>query len=128
MLPRNAPKGACMSTERFVPVTRPVDHPVTRPAIRPAGDPIVITVVHAPACHLCDDAENLLAGLAEKFPRIAVERIDVDSAAGRRLIAEHRPAMNPLVLIDGEFFSSGRLSRGRLRTLLKRRMAGTAQL
>lgn len=84
---------------------------------------ITVTVVHAPACHFCDDAEQALTRLAETYP-IIIDRVDIHSERGRRLLARHRPAMNPLVLVDGEFFGFGRLSRGRLRTLLERRTAG----
>jgi len=41
-------------------------------------------------------------------------------------VAVHRPAMNPLVLVDGAFFSSGRLPRKKLITLLERRGDRTA--
>ncbi|MCK6210318.1 glutaredoxin family protein [Georgenia sp. EYE_87] len=76
-----------------------------------------VTVVHAPACHLCDDAERALSTLAERF-RLAVCTVDVDSAEGRELLAVHRPAMYPLVLVGGSFFSSGRLPRRKLEKLL----------
>lgn len=82
-----------------------------------------VTVVHAPACHFCDDAEQALTRLAETYP-VIIDRVDIHSERGRQLVARHRPAMNPLVLVDGEFFGFGRLSRGRLRTLLERRTAG----
>ncbi|RPF28221.1 glutaredoxin family protein [Georgenia muralis] len=78
-----------------------------------------VTVVHAPACHFCEDAERALEALAERYP-LDVDTIDIDSAEGRRLVAVHRPAMNPLVLVDGTFFSSGRLPRRKLEKVLAR--------
>jgi glutaredoxin len=85
-------------------------------------DPPVLTVVHAPACHFCHDAEEALDALAgeHRFERRVVE---IESDEGRRLVAHHRPAMNPLVLVDGEFFSSGRLPRKKLVRLLRSRAA-----
>ncbi|WP_407343560.1 glutaredoxin [Pengzhenrongella phosphoraccumulans] len=79
---------------------------------------INITVVHAPACHFCDDAEQSLSLLAERFP-LAVRIVALESDEGRLLTAKHRPAMNPLVLIDGRFFSAGRLPRKKLTALLE---------
>ena len=89
---------------------------------QPQGSPTSVTVVHAEACHFCDDAEQALALLAEEFP-LAVTVIEVDSAEGRRLVGAHRPAMNPLVLLDGAYFSSGRLPRKKLTRLLEARAA-----
>ncbi|WHP16620.1 glutaredoxin family protein [Cellulomonas sp. ES6] len=80
----------------------------------------VITVVQAPACHFCDDAKHALAALAEQTP-LLVRVVDIDSDAGRALVAEHRPAMNPLVLLDGRYFSSGRLPRRKLAKALEGR-------
>ena len=86
----------------------------------PARSPLAVTVVHAPACHFCEDAESELANLAQRFA-IEVRRVEVDSAEGRALVAHHRPAMNPLVLLDGAFFSTGRLPRKKLIKLLEAR-------
>jgi hypothetical protein len=76
-----------------------------------------ITVVHAPACHFCADAREALTQLSQEFP-IRVELVAADSDTGRALVGTHRPAMFPLVLVDGARFSTGRLPRGKLRALL----------
>lgn len=83
-----------------------------------------VTVVSAPACHFCEDADQALAKLEGEFV-IAVEHVALDSDAGRRLVAEHRPAMNPLVLLDGAYFSAGRLPRKKLARQLARMGAAT---
>lgn len=82
--------------------------------------PPVVTVVHAPGCHYCDDAERVLADLAVQVP-LDVRLVPSTSVAGLQLVAAHRPAMYPLVLVDGEFLSAGRLSPRRLRTVLTSR-------
>ncbi|GIG30740.1 glutaredoxin [Cellulomonas marina] len=85
-----------------------------------ANDPPVVTVVHAPACHFCHDAEEALAAMARDVP-LVVRSVGIDTDEGRALVAEHRPAMNPLVLLDDQFFSAGRLPRKKLsRTLAGR--------
>ncbi|WP_448059223.1 glutaredoxin [Cellulomonas hominis] len=84
---------------------------------------VTVTVVHAPACHFCEDAEAGLAELAARFA-LDVRVVGIESPEGQRLVAVHRPAMNPLVLVDGEYFSSGRLPRKKLVKLLERRGVG----
>jgi hypothetical protein len=81
---------------------------------------MLVTLVHSPACHFCDDAQAALAALAPQLP-VTVELVAADSPTGRRLVGAHRAAMYPLVLLDGEFFSCGRLPRGKLRRELARR-------
>jgi glutaredoxin len=85
-----------------------------------------VTVVQAPACHFCADAEEALDELAHEFP-IDVESVAADSDSGLALIAAHRPGLFPLVLVDGENFSSGRLPRNKLRALLRARSAPTVR-
>ena len=80
---------------------------------------IDITVVHTPACHLCDEAEQALTVLAARYP-LRVRVVELESSEGVRLTQQHRPAMNPLVVVDGRFFSAGRLPRKKLTALLER--------
>jgi hypothetical protein len=86
------------------------------------GPSVTITIVQAPACHLCQDAESAVQQLSADYP-VTCRLLDIRSAEGLALIATHRPATNPLVLLDGEFFSAGRLPRGKLRKTLDRRAA-----
>lgn len=86
---------------------------------------VKITVVNAPACHFCDDAEQALGVLAQRFP-LDVRVVALESPEGARLVIEHRPTMTPLVLVDDVFFSSGRLPRRKLEKLLIARGAGLA--
>lgn len=82
--------------------------------------PAQVTLVHSPACHFCDDAESALDDLGKGYA-IDVAVVYIESLVGAELVARHRPAMNPLVLVDGAFFSSGRLPRKKLVTLLDER-------
>lgn len=72
-----------------------------------------LTLVTLPACHFCDDARAVLDPLATQ-QRIALRTVEADSAEGQSLIEAHRPALFPLVLVDGRFLSAGRLPRRRL--------------
>jgi hypothetical protein len=87
------------------------------------GDPVVVTVVEAPACHLCEDAKSILAVLAQMYP-ITVHVVSIGEEPGRVLMQEHRAPMSPLVLLDGQYFSSGRLPRRKLERRLEEMRVG----
>ncbi len=82
----------------------------------------LMTVVHAPGCHFCEDADAVLTEMASRYP-LRVERVDIRSAQGMELVQLHRPTMNPLVLVDGRYFSAGRLPRKKLARLLDQQSA-----
>lgn len=92
---------------------------VSKAEADPAGD-VPVTVVHTEACHFCEDALDALRGLAEEYP-LRVSTVPGDSPQGQRLLAEYRAGMFPLVLVDGRYFSQGRLPRRKLRALLEER-------
>jgi glutaredoxin len=75
-----------------------------------------ITIVQAPACHFCADADQILSDLADRYP-VQLIRLDMRTSEGLLLTQQHRAAMSPLVLVDGQFFSQGRLPRGKVRQL-----------
>ncbi|MBU4337251.1 MAG: glutaredoxin [Actinobacteria bacterium] len=91
----------------------------------PSTGTVRITVVPSPACHFCEDAEQTLAGMADSFT-FELERVPMETPEGARLVAEHRPALSPLVLVDGIYFSAGRLPRKKLTKLLTARGASIA--
>lgn len=80
--------------------------------------PLTLTVVTAPGCHFCEDAQDAICLLAAEGFRVQLDSVDAQSDQGLRLISQHRPAMNPLVLVDGQYFSAGRLPQRKLRSLL----------
>ena len=84
-----------------------------------------VTVVHTVACHFCDDAEAALDAIAREYP-LSVEFVDASESRGEALVHQHRAGMFPLVLVDGQFFSVGRLPRKKLRKLLARRFSAVA--
>jgi hypothetical protein len=77
----------------------------------------VITVVESIGCHFCADAASAIAELASQYA-IEVAHIPMSSPQGIDLMQRHGAGMSPLVLLDGVFVSSGRLPRGRIRTML----------
>ena len=77
-----------------------------------------VTVVHSQGCHLCDDALVALDEFAREFP-LTVRVVEFDSPEGRELHRRYRPPMPPLILVDGQLFGWGRLSRRKFRKLLE---------
>lgn len=92
----------------------------------PSPSPTVITVVQSSGCHFCADAHAAVTELTEAFP-LAVEWLDAGDPQGASLVAQHRSPMYPLVLVDGAFFSFGRLPRKKLRKLLGERYAAAVR-
>lgn len=81
--------------------------------------PARITVVESTGCHFCEDARSTLGDLAARGD-IELRLVDACSEEGKALIGRHRPPMFPLVLLDDEPFSHGRLPRRKL----AKRLAG----
>ena len=89
--------------------------------------PVVVTLVEAPACHLCEDAKSALAVLGQAYP-MTVHVVSIGEESGRTLMQQHRAPMSPLVLLDGQYLSSGRLPRRKLeRRLAKLQQGGTRE-
>ena len=91
----------------------------------PPAPETAVTVVQSPGCHFCDDARIVLSEFATEFP-LTVEYLTCTDTRGAALIREHRAGMYPLVLVDGGFFSAGRLPSKKLRAQLTARFAAVA--
>jgi hypothetical protein len=90
-------------------------------------DPVQVTMVTAPACHFCEDAQAALTELARVY-RLEVRLVAADSSDGQALLHACGAGMFPLVLVGGAFFSEGRLPRRKLTRLLAGRAAGAARV
>lgn len=80
---------------------------------------IEVVLVTSPGCHFCDDSLGLLTELAETFP-LRVATVPLNSENGRSLVVRHRVPFPPILMIDGEFFGYGRVSRRKLEAHLSR--------
>jgi hypothetical protein len=83
----------------------------------PTTSTVQITYVTASACHYCDHGRAALAEIAERLP-LVVREVSLDSDEGRQLLALHRFAFPPAVIVDGRLLAHGRLSARRLARLL----------
>lgn len=87
----------------------------------PAGPTTVlaeVTLVTAPACHFCEDAQERL-GQLEARGLMRLTLVPSESPEGQELIRRHRPGMFPLTLLEGRYFHDGRLPRGKLARLVQ---------
>jgi hypothetical protein len=84
--------------------------------------PIQISLIESPGCHLCADAHVALEDLGTRY-RLTLRSVDASSPEGLELVMRHRPALQPLVLVNGKPFSAGRLPRRKL----ERYLSGTAE-
>lgn len=87
------------------------------------ADPINVIVVTSPGCHFCDEALSLLGELAETYS-LRRENVPLSSEVGRTLLVRHRVPFPPILMIEGEFFGYGRISRRKLEAHLVSLMAG----
>lgn len=78
---------------------------------------IRITLVTAPGCHFCEHARHTLDSLAANYP-LSVEEVPMASEEGRAIVVKHRIPFPPVLLVDGDLFGHGRISRRRLEKAL----------
>jgi hypothetical protein len=78
-------------------------------------------LVTAPRCHLCEEAKTLLAELEDSYP-LRVRQVELASKEGLALSRRFSMGFPPLLLIDGERFGHGRISRRKLVRHLDQRL------
>ena len=72
-------------------------------------------------CHFCDMAKELLDRLSQEYT-FSCSTLELNSPEGQALAEENGILFPPGLFIDGEAFSYGRPSEGKLRRELKRRL------
>ena len=75
--------------------------------------PIDILLVTSPGCHYCDHALGVLNEVGATAP-LSVTTIALTSERGMDLLVRHRVPYPPILLVEGEFFGYGRISRRKL--------------
>ena len=84
-------------------------------------EPLRATLVTAPECHLCEHARQVLSRLQRAWP-LVVDEVGWSSAEGQTLVRRDGVPFPPALYVGGELHGYGRLSEGRLRRLLERRV------
>lgn len=83
-----------------------------------------ITIVTTEDCAFCEQAKQVL-GRVSNEASIVVREVPLDSPEGREIAATIAAPFPPVVLLDGDAFSYGRLSERRLRKALAGRVGTT---
>lgn len=68
-------------------------------------------------CHFCEQAKDVLTRLRSEYD-LRVREVTLDSDEGRSLARASAAPFPPVVFVDGEPFSYGRLSERKLRKAL----------
>ena len=68
-------------------------------------------------CNLCEHAKATLGRLGEEF-ELDMRELSLDSGEGVRLARDSNAPFPPVVFVNGEAFSYGRLSERKLRKFL----------
>jgi len=69
-------------------------------------------------CHFCEQAKDVLARVRGEYG-LHVREVTLESEEGRRLALESAAPFPPVVFLNGETFSYGRLSERKLRKALR---------
>lgn len=69
-------------------------------------------------CHFCDQAKDVLARLRSEYD-LRVREVSLASDEGKALALRSAAPFPPVVFLDGETFSYGRLSERKLRKALR---------
>jgi glutaredoxin len=78
-----------------------------------------VVLVTKADCGLCEQAKDVLGRIAPEF-RLEVREVGLESEEGKSLALQAAAPFPPVVFLDGEAFSYGRLSERRLRKALRR--------
>ena len=79
-----------------------------------------VTLLTAPHCKLCGHALAVLERVSQDTP-LTIETLALDSAEGRAALGSEAFPFPPVILLNGQAYSYGRLSERRLRNDLAER-------
>jgi len=72
---------------------------------------IKIEFITAPICHECAKAKRIIKEVMLKYPETQLEEIDVMTARGMELAQKYCIMASPAIIINGQLFSTGALSK-----------------
>ena len=86
------------------------------------GQPLDVTLLTLPDCHLCDQAHAVLSKLRAEH-QMTVTELPWDSPEGTQLTRRDGVAFAPALYINGSLCGYGRISEAAVRNWLKKREA-----
>lgn len=80
---------------------------------------VEVLLVTSSACHLCEQAKDVLKRLANDYP-LRWTAVDITSPEGSDIARASRAPFPPIVVVNGDIHGHGRLSEKRFRKDLDR--------
>ncbi|MBT8192344.1 MAG: glutaredoxin [Acidimicrobiia bacterium] len=87
---------------------------IQSPGVLARGDEIEILIVTSPACHLCEQAKDVLERLSGDYP-LTWREVDMASPEGSDIVRSSRAPFPPMIVVGGQLYGYGRLSEKKLR-------------
>lgn len=78
-----------------------------------------VTIISSADCDNCTEVKEFLEQLRLEQPALAIEELKIDSPGGQELAIEHGILASPGLLIDGKFFSMGKVDKEQLEEKLR---------
>lgn len=75
---------------------------------------ITITMVSTEGCHTCKEVKETLNKLTSEYD-LSINEVDATTDKGQELIKKHNISSSPGLIINNEFFSSGKVTEKQLR-------------
>lgn len=72
---------------------------------------INIQFITVPGCHECAKAKAVFEQLKPLYPQMQIEEIDATTPKGMELVQKYSIMASPGIVINGELFSTGALSK-----------------
>lgn len=72
-----------------------------------------------PGCHTCAEVKKTIEEIKPDFPDLKIEEVDMTIPEGQEMVQKHSIMSSPGIIIDGELFSTGGVSKEKLIEKLK---------
>ena len=70
-------------------------------------------------CHSCEEVKKVFDEIMPDFPKVKVDEIDITTPEGQKLVQKYSVMASPGIIINGELFSTGGVSKEKLIEKLK---------
>lgn len=67
-----------------------------------------------PGCHTCAKVKKTIEEIKPNFPDLEIEEVDMTAPEGQEMVQKHSIMSSPGIIIDGELFSTGGVSKEKL--------------
>jgi glutaredoxin len=72
---------------------------------------ITVQLVSTPGCTHCEGVRKVLNEVKSKYPEMEIKELDATSPDGLELVMKHGILASPGVIVNGELFATGGISK-----------------